>query len=177
MFKRQARTNCPQTVPPLGGLGKNRTGEPQTIGHPQTLRRPCCDCSLCGRVPKSGEAGDRRRLVVEYLEDSVQLGDLQQIFDPFVKTQQLHYTALIRDGSKSGYHLPNSRAVDVGNLGKIEQQLLLSASRQVADGVAKRARSVSQGDSTHGVDNCYVSHLSGGHFYAHALLLLTNTRL
>src|SRR5437763_14439265 len=107
---------------------------------------------------RSGKAADCCGLVVMHLENGVELGYLQQVLDAFVQAQQLELAAMVGDGGEAGYQLTDSRAVDICNITQIQEYLLVAAGREVAHGVAERARPFSKSDSSAGIDYGHVTY-------------------
>src|SRR5450755_46925 len=73
---------------------------------------------------------DRCRLVVLHIKDGIELGDLQQIVHFLGEVEQLKVTALLAHGGESAYQFANARAVNVVNLGEVEENLLLTLAEQ-----------------------------------------------
>jgi hypothetical protein len=113
-----------------------------------------------GSMPLLKTPDGGRFLVVDF-EDGVQLGDLKQVLDALVETEQLQLSAVVGHRSKPGDELPNTGAVDVGDVPEIEQQLLMSGRGKIADGVAESARALSQRDSATCIDYGHVAYLTG----------------
>jgi nitrate reductase beta subunit len=113
------------------------------------------------------EASDSRRFVVEYLKNSIKLGDLEQIVNSLSKVQQLKFSALISDGGKTRHEFANSGAVNVRNVREIQQNLFLAFHDHLAQVLAKHAGTLSQCNSAHGVNYDYVTHLAGRQINTH----------
>src|ERR1700733_11557929 len=95
------------------------------------------------RVKKSQELSkgpDRIRLFFECFEHGVELGDLEQVLDSLGKAHQFELTPVVGYRGEPRDQLANSRAVNVGHLTEVEDDLLLALCRKVPDQVPKRAR-------------------------------------
>src|SRR6185437_14900428 len=93
------------------------------------------------------ECSDRCRLVVLDIEDRIKFRDLEQIVDFFGQIEQLQLTALIADRGEGTDQFADPRAVNVGNIAQVQQDLLLSLAQQVANRVAEHHTAFSQSDA------------------------------
>src|SRR5579875_875366 len=82
------------------------------------------------------EARNRLRLIVINLEDGEELGDLQQVVHLLGQAQQLQLPPLVRSSCKAAHQFANARAIDVGHIRQIQQNMLLILRQKVADELA-----------------------------------------
>src|SRR5579864_2076285 len=113
------------------------------------------------------ERSDGRGLIILYVEDGVELSDLQEVVDLLGKFQQLELATLIADGGERAHQLADARAVDVGDVAQSEQDLLVAFADQFAHGVAQDHAAFAQGDASAEIDDRYTIHLSGTCLHAH----------
>src|ERR1700722_1136972 len=148
----RSRRNSPDFRYPIATNRRSQNAYP----HSTPLR------SMGLLAQNSGKAPNRRGFVVKHFENRVKLRDLQQILNPFGKIQQLHRAPLIGHRRESRNHFTDSRAVYIAHLTEVQQDFLMSARRQIANGIAKRAGSLAQSDAAHRVHYRYIAHLPGG---------------
>src|ERR1039457_4364188 len=113
------------------------------------------------------EAADGRGFVVVHLKDGVKLRDLQQVFDALAQTEQLQLPPMVGDRGKAGNELADAGAVDIRHLAQVQQHFLMAGGGQVADGVAKSARALTESDPSTRVHYGHVAYLTGRSFNAH----------
>src|SRR6185312_12345712 len=81
----------------------------------------------------AGEGLDGAGFVVLYVEDGVELGDLEQVVNLFGEVQELQFAALVTRGGVGADELADARAVNVVDVTEIEQDVLLAFGQQVAN--------------------------------------------
>src|SRR6185312_5460294 len=81
----------------------------------------------------AGEGLDGAGFVVLYVEDGVELGDLEQVVNLFGEVQELQFAALVTRGGVGTDELADARAVNVVDVTEIEQDVLLALGQQVAN--------------------------------------------
>src|ERR1019366_1503217 len=106
------------------------------------------------------------------VEDRIELGDLQQILDAFGQVQQLQSSTLVGDGGETGDQFADARAIDIGDLAQIQQDLIIAFGDQVAQQIAQRTRPFAESNPAGNVHDCYVTYLPGVQFNAHLHSLL-----
>src|SRR5690349_14015766 len=80
-----------------------------------------------------GEAADGVGLVVVALENGEELGDGQQVLDALGEVQQAHVAALPLHRRVRAHHLAQPGAVDVGNVGQVQNELLAALEHEAVD--------------------------------------------
>src|SRR5579864_7677294 len=95
-----------------------------------------------------------------HVENRVELGDLQQVFDPLGEIEQPELPSLVGHRGEAGNQLPNSRAVNIRDLAKVQQEFLMVFADHIAQGVAQGTGAFAQGDPAGYIDYRYVSNLS-----------------
>src|ERR1017187_6343663 len=116
---------------------------------------------------RSRKAADGAGFVFVNVEDGIQLGDLQQVLHPLVQVEQLQLPAAVGHGGKARYQLADPRAVDIGNVPEVEQDLFLVLPHHVSQGFAKRTGPFAESDSTGHVHHGDVAHLPSSQLNAH----------
>src|SRR6185312_12461997 len=87
-------------------------------------------------------------LIVFYVENGVELRNLQQVVHLLCKVQQFELAALVADGRKGTDQLANSGAVDIGHIAEIQQDLLFALAQQLADLVAQQDAAFAESDTS-----------------------------
>ena len=88
-------------------------------------------------------------------------------FTRLLRLSSFNCAAAVGYGRESRNQLADSRAVDIGHLAEVEQNLLLALADHVAQRVAQGARSLAQRDPPRYVHYAYVAHLPSIQLYAH----------
>src|SRR5215467_63917 len=96
---------------------------------------------------------DRSRFVVFHVKHGVKLGDLQQVVDLLGKVQKLQFATLVADRGEGADQLADTRAVNVIDVAEVEQNLLLSFGKQVADGIAQDHATFPEGNAAAAIDD------------------------
>src|ERR1700722_8279416 len=92
------------------------------------------------------EGLDRAGFVVFHVEHGVQLGDLQQVMNFLGQVEQLEFATLITHGGEGADQLANARAVDIVHIAEVQQNLLLSFGKQVANYILEDDAAFAEGD-------------------------------
>src|SRR5262245_15474189 len=79
------------------------------------------------------EAANGVRLVVVRLEHRQQLGDGQEVRDALRQAEQLQASALAADRREGPDNLSQAGAVDVGDVGEVQDELLVALQHQTVD--------------------------------------------
>src|SRR5512134_3063817 len=79
------------------------------------------------------EAANGVRLVIVRLEHREQLGDGQEIRDALRQAEQLKASALAADRRESADNFSKARAVDVRDVGEVQDELLVALQHQTVD--------------------------------------------
>src|SRR6185369_17446909 len=108
---------------------------------------------------RSGEGRERLCLVVLDVEYGVQLCNLQKVTGLFGEVEKFQLATLIPRGGKRADQFPDSCAIDVSNLTKIHQDLLVSLREQVFDGVAYDGTSFSKLNLPAQINDGYILNL------------------
>jgi hypothetical protein len=74
-----------------------------------------------------------RGLVVKTVEDGMELCDLQQVVEPFGKIEQLDLSVEFPHAYDGADQMCQARAVDVIDIGEIEQNLSMSLSEKITN--------------------------------------------
>src|SRR5215813_5808816 len=85
---------------------------------------------------KNLEAANGSSFVFVDIEHGVQLCNLQQILHALVQAEQLQLPAAIGHGREARHQLADPRAVNVGDLAQVEQDLLLVFADHITQGVS-----------------------------------------
>lgn len=120
---------------------------------------------------ESGERFDRSRLVVFHVKDGVELGDLHDVMDLAGEVEQLHIALMLADGGEGADKGAEAGAVDVGDVVKIEKDLLLAFGEEIGDEFTQGGAFFAEGNlaaDVHDGDGAYLAN-AGGH--AHENLL------
>ena len=99
------------------------------------------------------EAAHRRTSILEHFKDRIDLRDVQQIVYALGRVQQLYRPALVLDGRISRDQLSDPGAVDVGDIGQVQQNLSAPARDQFADQIPERRSVLTQCDAAGGIDD------------------------
>src|SRR5260370_6852841 len=101
-----------------------------------------------GRPPNRNllEGLDRRRLVISYVENRIELSDLQQIVDLLGQVQQLQFATLVFHRGVGADQFADARAVNVVDVAQVEQDLLLTLREQVLYCVSQYYTASAQSD-------------------------------
>src|SRR5579859_3554182 len=97
--------------------------------------------------------GDGAGLVVVNVEDGVELGELKEVVDLLREFEQFELGALIAGGGVGADHFAQARAVDVVDVGKVDQDVLLALSDEVANGISQLHAALAKSDPTAEVEN------------------------
>src|SRR6185312_9027903 len=112
--------------------------------------------------------GEGRWFVVENIEDGVELGDLQEVFDLLGQLQQLERTAGVLDGRQSADKLANTGAVDVIDVRQIDENLVGTFSQDVTHSVADGYASLTQHNLPTQIQNRDSIHFPACKLHAHS---------
>jgi hypothetical protein len=96
-----------------------------------------------------------------HLEDRVELGDLEQVLDPFGEAEEFELAVLAGDGGVAIDEFADAGAIDVADLAEVEQELFVPGGDEVADGIAEKRRAFPEGDAANGIDYGNVTDLAG----------------
>src|SRR5581483_7886267 len=134
---------------------------------------------LSGRLGagRFGKAAHRLGLVVVNIKDGVELGDLQEVVDLLGQVQEFQLAALVRDGRISVDKLADSRAVDIGYVSQVQQDILIALRQLFAHQITQLRTSFSQRDPAADVDDGDGINLTYCRLHAHGPFLLDKTSL
>jgi len=83
------------------------------------------------------ERFDGRGLVVKALDDSMEFCDLQHVVEPAAKIEQLDFSVEFPDAHEGADQMCQARAVDVIDIGEIEQKLSMSLGEKITNPFAE----------------------------------------
>src|SRR6266566_2736979 len=136
---------------------RREPSEPQTGGPPEGSAKPVRPCestptggefrcyATTGRVC-SAKTPNSGVLVCKHIEDSVQLGDLKKIADFLRQMQQLQVPALILHRREPANQFADPRAVDVVDVGEIQENFFSLIIQQPANRLSQQRATVSEDD-------------------------------
>ena len=105
--------------------------------------------------------------VVADIEDGVKLGDVEYVVDLFAEVEEFEFTAGVADGGETADKFADAGAVDVIDVGEVENDFLLAASEQIADGGAEGVGFVAEDDAATDVEQGDMIDFAGGNGQAH----------
>src|SRR6266496_1921287 len=154
-------------MPSVMGWKKSPGGSEMELRHPHFSRQhharngaPDLERNLFERFDGSG-------FVVFYVEDGIELGDLEQVIDLLGEIQQLEFAALILGGSEGADQFADAGAIDVINFGQVQHDLLVALAKQVAHRVAKDDAAFAEGDAAAAIHNGNAIHLPTTNLHGH----------
>lgn len=106
----------------------------------------------------------RRGLVILDLEYGIQLRDLQQIVHFLRQLEQFQFATLVFGGGVCADQFANSRAVDVIDVAKVQENLFVALAEQVLYGIAKDYAAFAEGYAPAAIDNAHTIHLARADF-------------
>src|SRR5437588_1616013 len=115
----------------------------------------------------TGERFHSRRFVVFYVEDGVELGDLQQVVDLFGELQQFEVATFLAHGGVGADQLPDAGAIDVVDVTQVEKNLLAAFGKQAAHSVAQSHTAFAQSDAATQVHDSDAVDLARAGFHGH----------
>src|SRR5215468_10515439 len=107
------------------------------------------------------------RFVVFYVENGVQLGNLQQVVNFLGEVEQLEFAALVFHGGVGADQLADARAVDVIDVTQVEKDLLVAFAKQVAHGIAQNYAAFTEGDAAAAIHDGDAIDLTSAGLHAH----------
>jgi hypothetical protein len=96
------------------------------------------------------------------LEDRIEFGDLEEIFDAFGEVEELELALLARDGGVAVDEFSDPGRVDIADLAEIQQELLVAGGNQIFDGIAEKGGTFAEGDAADRIDDGDIANLAGG---------------
>src|SRR5690348_965517 len=108
------------------GSGRNGAEEPRRRGSAE---------AACGGI-----------FIGKNFEDGEELGDLQKIVNFFGEMEKLQFAAAIGDGGVAADEFADAGAVDVIDVGEVEQDGGAAVVEQLANGFAEQCAAVAEGD-------------------------------
>jgi len=131
------------------------------VGHPPEV----------GTLPRRAggllEGFDGGGFVVLHVKDGVELGDLEQIVHLLGEVEEFEFAALILGGGEGADQFADAGAVDVVDLGQVQDDFLIAFGKQFAHGVAQSDAAFAQGDASAAVNNRDAVDLPSAKFHAH----------
>src|SRR5208283_1208875 len=118
------------------------------------------------------EGADGGGLVVPDVEDGVELGDLEQVVDLLGEVEQLELAAGVFDGGECADQLSDAGAIDVADLGEVEQDVFGALVERVVNAVAQGDAAFAKGDAATEVEDGDSVYLADCYFHAHVMCLL-----
>jgi len=97
-----------------------------------------------------------------YVEDGVELGDLEDIGNFLGEVEEFEFAAGVAHRGEAADQLANAGGVDVIHLGEVEHDFFLVGSEECANGVAELAGFIAEGDASGDVDDGDVADFAGG---------------
>src|SRR5271165_4672185 len=169
-----ARKRCVQSHCMVGGASDEETAWNKTVSFPETendVLRAGHSWASPRRPKKWGmwlaERLHRPGLVLSHIEDGVQLGDLQQVVNFLGQVQQFEFAALVAYGGKGADQLADARAVNISDLAKVEQKLLLALGKQFAHRVPQDHAAFTQRNTAAAIHDGYPINLTSTGLHAH----------
>src|SRR5579871_4676445 len=101
------------------------------------------------------------KFVVFDVEDGVELGDVEDVFDLLGEIEQLEFAAGVADGGEGADQFADPGAVDVIHLGEVQDDLLLAFAEQIPDGGAEIVNLIAEDDTSAQVQDGDVRHFAG----------------
>jgi len=111
------------------------------------------------------EGFDGGEFVLFDVEDGVELGDVENVADFLGEAGEFEFAAGVADGGEAADELADAGAVDVGDVGEIEDDFFLALADEIADGIAKCAGGIAEDDLSGDVDDGDVGNFAGGEFH------------
>ena len=99
--------------------------------------------------------------VVADIEDGVELGDVENVVDFLGEVEELEFAAGVAHGGEAADELPDAGAVDVVDVGEVEDDFLFAFGDEIADGVAEVADFFAEDDASVDVEDGNVSNFAG----------------
>src|SRR5574340_918951 len=101
----------------------------------------------------SAEAAEGGSFVRMYVENGIELGDLQQVVDFLGEVQELELAAAILDGGVSADEFADPRAVNVIHVGQIQQNVQAPFLEQRVERLAQERAAVAERDAPAHIHN------------------------
>jgi hypothetical protein len=105
--------------------------------------------------------------VVADIEDGVKLGDIEDVVNLFAEIEEFEFAAGVADGGEAADEFADAGAVDVIDVGEVENDFRLAASQKIADGGAERVGFVAEDDAATDVEQDDVIDFAGGNGQVH----------
>ncbi len=102
-----------------------------------------------------------------YIEDGVQLGDLEQVVDLLGQIQQLEFAALVADGSERADQLADPGAVDIADIAEVQQNFLVAFGKKFANEIADGHAAFAKSDTAAAIHDGNAIDLTTADFHAH----------
>lgn len=99
------------------------------------------------------------RLVLVDVENSEQLGDKQDVSHPLAQVRELHLAALIPDRGERSHQGTHASTVNVGYIGKVDENVLVSTFEQFFDLLTQRTYFVPNDDLALGAQHANITRL------------------
>jgi hypothetical protein len=122
-----------------------------------------------GSLTKSFKAGDGGLFIFEYLENGQKLGNRQQFLNLLCQVQQLELATGVSYSSVGTDKFANPRAVDVVNIGKIENDFFSIIRKDIPHRIANRHGSFAQCYFASAIQNLNISDCTFFDFHLHLL--------
>ena len=109
----------------------------------------------------SRKAADGLGFVIMHFENRIELGDLEQVLDPFGEAEEFELAVLASHGGIAIDEFADAGAIDVADFAEIEKEFFVTGGDEVADGIAEKRRAFPKGDAANGIDYSNVTDLAG----------------
>ena len=107
------------------------------------------------------EGFDGGEFVVADVEDGVELGDEEDVVNFLGELEELELASGVADGGEAADEFSEAGAVEVVDVGKVENNLLFVFGDEAADGVAERVDLVAEDDASVNVKDGDVRDFAG----------------
>src|ERR1017187_4210732 len=91
--------------------------------------------------------------IVFHIENSVELGDLEQVVHLLGQVQQFEFAALVLGRRVGADKFADAGAVDIVHVAKVQQDLFLPLGKQIAHRISQNNAAFAEGDPAAEVDN------------------------
>ena len=92
-------------------------------------------------------------LVVLYVENGVELGDVQDVVNLLGEIEEFELAPGVADGGKAADQFADAGGIDVIDVSEVEDDFLLAIADELADGIAQLSGFVAEGDASIHVDD------------------------
>jgi hypothetical protein len=118
---------------------------------------------------RGGETADSRVLVIKHFEDAINFRELYDVLNPRRKFHQFQLSAATSGRGVSRHQFAQPAAVDVEDLGHVEENLLVSIFERRLDQVAQSLGALPEGDRALQMQDEYIANFPIEMFQRHSI--------